>query len=201
MKGGNPDTMKYKKHYKRNYAGKFISDAQHKRNAIRKRNQFLWGLTLTALTGAIAFSLPQPLPYVNAEDDPQISVEVIELKSDVDRIIYDVAPQFNQDPALISKITWCESEHKDVVHDKGYGKGVSGIQRATFDLWNTRFEKEYGFKLNYTSTHDQIRMTSWAFSKGEEYRNQWTTYVAYMKGGKYTFYSSQLKGTFTARCS
>lgn len=111
-----------------------------------------------------------------------------------------IAPQFNQDPKLISKISWCESKHKVLSHDGGRGVNITGIHDATFKGWLPLYEKERGETLDKDSTFDQIKMMSWAFSKGSSYRNQWTTYVAYMKGGTYTFYSRLLKNTFTVKC-
>lgn len=118
----------------------------------------------------------------------------------VDEIIKDVAPKFGQDPKLISKISYCESKHKVVSHDGGRAVNVTGIHNTTFDLWLKKYEKEQGETLDKESTYDQIKMMSWAFSQGDKYRNQWTTYVAYKNGGTYSFYSNLLKGHFTARC-
>lgn len=118
----------------------------------------------------------------------------------VDEIIEDVAPRFGQDPKLISKISYCESKHQVVSHDGGRAVNVTGIHNTTFDQWLKNYEKEQGETLDKHSTYDQVKMMSWAFSKGDKYRNQWTTYVAYKNGGTYTFYSKLLKGTFTARC-
>lgn len=128
--------------------------------------------------------------------------ELIPTKDDltVKEMIQEIAPMFGQDPGLVSKISFCESHHQVVVHDGGYGKGVTGIHRKTFDGWLPLYEKERHETLNYNSTYDQIKMMSWAFSKGDSYRNQWTTYVAYMNNGVYTFYSRLLKATFTVRC-
>ena len=135
---------------------------------------------------------------------PVVEVEVLQnnvkTMSVVEMIDY-IAPQFNQDPKLISKISWCESKHKVLSHDGGRGVNITGIHDATFRGWLPLYEKERGETLNKDSTFDQLKMMSWAFSKGSSYRNQWTTYVAYMKGGTYTFYSRLLKGTFTVRCS
>lgn len=118
----------------------------------------------------------------------------------VDDIIKYVAPKFGQDPKLISKISYCESKHRVISHDGGRAVNVTGIHNTTFDLWLKTYEKEQGETLDRESTYDQIKMMSWAFSKGDRYRNQWTTYVAYTNGGTYSFYSKLLKGNFTARC-
>ena len=118
----------------------------------------------------------------------------------VPEMIAEIAPRFNQDAFLIGKIAYCESHYENVVHDGGYGKGVTGIHANTFARWLPLYEKDQGESLDYDSTYDQLKMMAWAFSKGDEYRNQWTTYVAYMNGGTYSFYSRLLKGHYTVHC-
>lgn len=118
----------------------------------------------------------------------------------IEEMINDASLRFKQDPLLISKISYCESKHKNVVHDGGHGKGITGIHKKTFERWLPKYEAENGEILNYDSTYDQLKMMSWAFSQGDAYRNQWTTYVAYKKGGTYSFYSNLLKNNFTVRC-
>lgn len=118
----------------------------------------------------------------------------------VEQMIDSVAPTFNQDPKLISKISYCESHHKVKPNDGGRGVNITGIHDATFDRWLPLYKKETGETLNKKSTLDQIKMMSWAFSKGENYRDDWTTYRAYIRGGTYTFYSRLLKKTFTVYC-
>jgi hypothetical protein len=118
----------------------------------------------------------------------------------IPEMIDEIAPKFEQSPKLIKKITWCESNYQVKVHDNGHGKGVTGIHKKTFQLWLPKYEKEQGETLNYDSSYDQLKMMSWAFSKGDSYRNQWTSYVAYMNGGTYSFYSKLLGKNFTVKC-
>ena len=118
----------------------------------------------------------------------------------VDEIINEVAPKFGQDPKLISKITFCESSHKVQSHDGGRAYNITGIHNTTFNYWLKQYEKEMNETLDINSTYDQIKIMSWAFSKGDKYRNQWTSYVSYTNGGTYTFYSKMLGKTFTAKC-
>lgn len=118
----------------------------------------------------------------------------------VDEMINSIAPRWNQDPKLISKISWCESHHEIKVHDGGYGLGVTGIHKKTFEMWLKEYQIENGETLDYGSTYDQLKMMTWAFSKGESYRDDWTTYVAYMNGGVYSFHSKLLKADFTVYC-
>lgn len=142
------------------------------------------GAVALANVGSVETYKSEPIP------EPQTVEEMIQV----------IAPQFEQDPALISKISYCESHHKDATHDGGLGQGVAGIHKKTFDYWLKAYTEEMGETLHYESSYDQIKMMSWAFSKGDAYRNQWTTYVAYMNGGTYSFYSRTLQGHFTAKC-
>lgn len=113
----------------------------------------------------------------------------------------DYVPKlFDQDPKLISKITWCESHHIAQDHDSGRGFNITGIHDKTFDRWLPLYEKERKETLNKDSTYDQLKMMSWAFSKGDSYRNQWTTYVAYKNGGTYAFHSNLLNKDFVVKC-
>jgi hypothetical protein len=111
-----------------------------------------------------------------------------------------IAPKFAQDPVLIKKIVWCESMNQVVVHDGGRGIGVTGLHRQTFNLWLPIYREEMKEELNYDSTFDQLKMISWAFSKGETYRDDWTSYRAYRNGGTYSFYSRTLGSHFTVKC-
>lgn len=125
---------------------------------------------------------------------------IIPKEKTIEEMVLEIAPRFGQDPALISKISWCESHHEVKVHDGGYGVGVTGIHKKTFEGWLPKYKADTGETLNYDSSYDQLKMMSWAFSKGESYRDDWTTYVAYTKGGTYSFYSKLLKGHFTVYC-
>lgn len=149
--------------------------------------------TLSFLCLLVSFPITEH--YVEAKE---VSVKKV---LTVKEIINEVAPKFGQDPKLISKITWCESNHKVVNHDNGHGRGVTGIHKATFKRWLPLYIKEVRETLNYDSTYDQLKMMSWAFSKGKSYRNQWTSYVAYTKGGTYSFHSKLLQRDFTVKCA
>lgn len=139
--------------------------------------------------------------HTESETIPDSNPIVIESEKTVDELILEIAPKFNQDPQLIKKIIYCESGGKVKSHDNGRGTNITGIHNTTFDYWLKKYkETYYNEELNKNSTYDQIKMMSWAFSQGEEYRRAWTTYVAYKNGGTYTFYSKLLEGTYTARC-
>lgn len=135
-----------------------------------------------------------------ADDSVKWSLIIKVYEPTVEEMISVIAPVFKQDPALISKISYCESHHKVVSHDGGLGINITGIHNATFYGWLPKYEKDTGETLNIESNYDQIKMMSWAFSKGDSYRNQWTTYVAYKNGGRYAFYSKLLKNNFVVNC-
>jgi len=137
---------------------------------------------------------------IDVKNQEVIEVAYIEKEKTVDEMIFEIAPLFNQDPFLIKKIIYCESSGKISSHDGGRGTNITGIHDTTFDYWLKEYTKETGETLNKDSSYDQIKMMSFAFSLGEDYRRQWTTYRAYINGGTYTFYSSLMGRTYTSTC-
>lgn len=115
----------------------------------------------------------------------------------IPELIDYIAPQFNQSPELIKKIAYCEANYRHFpVHDGGQGIGTTGILKTTFNGWTKQMGRT---DLRYESNYDQIYVMAWAFSQGEHYRDDWTTYVAYKKGGTYTFIDRH-GVKHTARC-
>ena len=99
------------------------------------------------------------------------------------------------DSSVVSKVIQCESEGKvTAMGDGGRSYGIAQFQKETF----LRMEKKLGEDLNYDSAYDQIKLLSFAISEG--WGNEWTTYRAIQNGGKYSFYSKQLKKHFTVIC-
>lgn len=158
----------------------------------KKIRWLVYSLILAILFTCLAFT-----PKASGKVEEEVKVEQ---PKTVIEIIGEIAPRFGQDPKLIEKITWCESHHEVKSHDGGRGTNVTGIHDKTFDGWLPLYEKEQGETLDKASTYDQIKMMAWAFSKGDGYRNQWTSYVAYTNGGIYSFYSKLLKAHFTVKC-
>ena len=154
-------------------------------------------LIITLITVCILGLLLLPL---NTKSEVIITPNPVIVKEEttIAELTEKIAPAFNQDPKLIEKIIYCESGGTKQSHDGGRAFNITGIHDATFNGWLKEYKKEYHETLNKDSSYDQIKMMSWAFSKG--YANQWTTYVSYMNGGEYTFYSKLLGGTFTAIC-
>jgi len=98
----------------------------------------------------------------------------------VQEIINQMSDEYNLSPQMMSEVIFCESSfNENATHDGGRGKGITGFHRATFLDW----EKKSGMDLNYDSTFDQIKLMSWAFSQGEKYRDDWTSYNRYKKYG------------------
>lgn len=98
----------------------------------------------------------------------------------ITEMIEYLAPQYNQNSKLLGEIIFCESSNRtDVPHDGGKGYGVTGYHRETF----LEHEKSFGIDLNYDSSYDQIKLMTIAFSKGEKYRNLWSSYKRYTKYG------------------
>jgi soluble lytic murein transglycosylase-like protein len=103
---------------------------------------------------------------------------------------------YGADVSLVRKVIECESGFDNTnIGDGGLSNGILQFQRATFQ----RMAKLYGEDLDYQSQYDQIKLGIWALSKPELAR-EWSTYVAIQKGGKYSFYSKQLKGYYTVVC-
>jgi hypothetical protein len=71
--------------------------------------------------------------------------------------------------------------NQKAVHDGGLGVGVTGFHKDTFDRWN----KQSGLNLEYTRTSDQITLMAWAFTQGNHYKDDWTTWQRLHKKGLY----------------
>lgn len=92
-------------------------------------------------------------------------------------IIREKSEKYNLSYSMMSKVIFCESGFQaDANHDGGRGKGVTGFHRSTFNGWLSKYQRETGQTLNYESAYDQIELMSWAFTKGEQYRDDWTSY-------------------------
>lgn len=105
--------------------------------------------------------------------------------------------KFGSDYQLVSSVVSCESNFDPkTIGDNGLALNIAQFHRDTF----ISMSKELGEQLDYNSSYDQAKLISWAFSKGESYKRQWTTYVAIKNGGEYSFYSKQLQDWYTVKC-
>lgn len=103
---------------------------------------------------------------------------------------------YGGDVLLNKAIIECESQwNETALGDSGRSYGLFQFQKASFE----RMSKAFGEELNYYSSYDQLKLGVWAVNNG--YANEWTSYRAIMNGGKYSFYSKQLKQHFTVYCS
>ena len=128
-------------------------------------------------------------PAEQVEETPKIeSSKTITQKSTqevVQDIIKEKSEKYNLNYSMMSKVIFCESGFQtNANHDGGRGKGVTGFHRATFNTWMARYFKETNQTLNYDSAYDQIELMSWAFTKGESYRDDWTSYNKLIRYGE-----------------
>jgi len=112
------------------------------------------------------------------------------------------AKQFRTNPKLLLKIANCESEmNTNAIGDAGLAIGIYQYHKNTWnDFVKLYKRKVYDENLNIYSYQDQAKLTSFIFSEYPEYKNRWTTYIAYRKGGEYRFYSYLLKKHFISVC-
>lgn len=132
------------------------------------------------------------LGYDIRRQAPEDATMTLEAMS-VPEMIEHISPQFGQSPSVIKTIVCSESDFLVLPHDGNKGTNVTGIWDSTFDGWLPQYEKENGETLNKHSTYDSLKMMSWAFSKGDEYRYQWSTYHAYINGGSAKIWSRYYK--------
>ena len=84
------------------------------------------------------------------------------------------AEQFQVSQNEMEKTITCESSWSSTdVGDHGLANGIAQFHKSTFDMW----ARQKGETLDYTSTHDQIKLMAWAFSKGESYKHAWTCWT------------------------
>jgi len=111
-------------------------------------------------------------------------------------LVSHYAEVYAYDEKTLQAVMRCESQgNQSTVGDGGRSFGIFQIQKET---WK-RFTKEMGETLDINSKNDQAKVAAWAFANG--HGTEWSTYVSIKKGGTYSFYSRQLKGHFTVRCS
>ena len=102
---------------------------------------------------------------------------------------------YQGDATLTTRVMECESSGRhSAVGDGGRSRGIFQFQKATF----ISLSKLMGETLDFNSRFDQIKLATWAIANG--HGDNWTAYRAIKRGGKYSFYSSQLKQHFTVYC-
>lgn len=109
------------------------------------------------------------------------------------------ATLYGTDSSVVKQVVECESNgYHGAVGDGGRSKGIAQFQKPTWDYLLGVYKKKYNEELDYKSSFDQIKLLT--FSIAEGHGNRWTAFRAIMNGGKYSFYSSQLKKSFVVYC-
>ena len=117
-----------------------------------------------------------PEPIIN---EP-VTVQDTERFMTIPEVIHEMSTTYGVNEKMLSEVIFCESSFRQgVSHDGGQGVGVTGFHRDTFDDWNKRF----GLDLNYYSSYDQVKLMAIAFTKGENYRDDWSSYRRYVTYG------------------
>lgn len=122
---------------------------------------------------------------------PELTLEQLSPKE----LIQHYGKQYGVSTRLLEAVARCESHIGK--NTNGDGGNAQGIYQYWESTW-LQFEKEIGEDLDKSSTHDQVKMTAWAFSKGKG--NHWTSYRAIQNGGVYEFYSKKLGRSFKIYC-
>ncbi len=107
---------------------------------------------------------------------------------------------YGADSSLVKRVVDNESggKHNVKCGDGGRSCGIAQIQIPTWKDLEQKYNLEFAEDLNYNSQFDQLKIITWGIARG--YGNKWTAYRCIMNGGKYSFYSSQLKKHFTVYC-
>lgn len=147
-------------------------------------------LTKILIVLVIAYLIVK-LPVSYAVEAPSVPIN----ERTYEQQITYYAELYNFNTAIALKVAECESGYSNKAKgDSGLSNGIYQFQKPTF----TQFSKEMGETLDYTNPHDQIKLAMWAMANG--HARSWTAYRAIVNGGTYTFYSKQLKKTFTVVC-
>jgi len=141
------------------------------------------------IVALLTFSLLGIFPQSIVSEELEISQQPIAKQIDHFAILYGV------DGSLVKKIIDCESQGNiEALGDGSRAYGLLQYHKSSFE----RHAKLFGEKLDYYSSYDQIKLGTWAISKG--FGNEWTAYRAIKNGGTYSFYSKLLKKSFVVYC-
>ncbi len=112
-------------------------------------------------------------------------------------IVTHFANEYGVNPKVALAMMKCESGGKQNVAPGDGGRAV-GLFQYHNETWIRLSKKYFGEVLDKQSGFDQAKVTAAAIAGGDG--DEWTTYVAIMNGGEYTFYSRLMQNTYTVRC-
>lgn len=144
-------------------------------------------MALFLMLPLVAFAKP------TLTEEPKITEQTYTIQADYFAKLYGV------DSQIVDRVLDCESDYVHTAKgDGGRSKGIAQIQKPTWDWMEAQYYKEWGEHLDYLSSHDQIKLLAYQISKGNG--NNWTSYRAIKNGGKYSFWSNQMKKHYTVYC-
>jgi hypothetical protein len=119
-------------------------------------------------------------------------------RSTMEQIDY-YAELYDVDPNLMKSIIKCESKFKpnakgDYKNGKYLANGLLQYHSESF----IRHSKALGEELDYYSPLDQIKLGTFAISKG--HGREWSSFRAIKNGGTYSFYSRLLERDYVVEC-
>ena len=94
----------------------------------------------------------------------------------IPELVEYLAPKYGCNASEVKRIVFLESSNNpNAVHDGGLGKGATGFHKKTFEGW----AKQFNMELNYESNFDQLKLMCIAFTKGDSYKDDWTTWTRF----------------------
>lgn len=125
----------------------------------------------------------------------ELQIEAMPLSAQIDHF----AKLYGTDGSVVKKVIECESNGKQTaVGDGGRSIGIAQFQKPTWINLESLYFKEYNEHLNYESQIDQVKLLTYSIANG--HGSNWTAYRAIMNGGKYSFYSNQMKRHYVVYC-
>lgn len=106
-----------------------------------------------------------PDDYVYIENEDVNKPPPFVSKEKIDGWLKKYAKQYSVSYEEMKRVMLCESTGKiDAIGDNGKAYGLFQFWENTFNL----FSKEMGESLEYKNPEDQVKLASWAFSKGKQ---------------------------------
>ena len=163
---------------------------------MNKKNLVVFIAVLSLITLSSKGSAEAPTTSIEVAP---IIIKQTKVLSPIDHIYKwaDFYEASDQDKLELKKVGWCESNLGRIkTGDKGLATGLFMYHKGTW----AKAQDLIGEDLDIHSINDQAKMTAFIWKKYPSWRTQWSTYVAYKKGGVYSFHSRVLNGDYTVRC-